>query len=1118
VAATYDDWRERARAHLAAGNALDALSCFRHAARLRPDARGPRAGIAESLWRLGRPLDAIGVWREALQHHPDHLPMWQALADAAAFVGDPALASEAAARVLAADPQHRRARVIEACVRLADPATRDAAADDLWQALAAAPHLARQPHLARMLANALGALPGGACADLRRALATLVTADRSAPQWPLATIAAAAASLPTALLSDAVLRDVPAAETDDLRLLACALVIADDGRDDAVRATLAQRAAQRYGALCVERYGAGTPLLWPRRGAGAAARILVLVDAAFAGADDALWERLVAMLRRAGAGAHWSFAVFGDAARIVERLREALPAAVQATQLPPAPDVESARALAPLDADVLLDLVGLARPVGPLLAARPARRLVSLAGVPQSQAPLVDATVAESADWADALQEAIDTALRVPAAPSPPATLQARLAGAIAAHQRRDLAAARDAYDALLAEQPGHAPTLHLRGALRRDAGDIDGAREDFAAAVGAAPGDARSRAALAQLALDSGDFAQARRVAREGLDADAQQAPLVRVLGHAALGMRDPAAALEAFARAITLDPLDAQTHFNHGAALQTLGRLDAAARAYRRALDLAPDMLDADFNLAVVFGDLGQAEAAIAALEHVIARAPARAQAHRTLLNILARDGGGERWMRAFERFERDCPNALGIVGNALEFHQYRGDFAKVQQYVDRLAGGDFEPADELDLVDSLEELLYLMLFFDMRPATQASLYATYDAAARHVYGEPIERPPSRRAGRLRVGYLSADLRDHVMGRMMLEALAAHDRERFEVYFYSTTAAEDHLTEAYRAAGHAFVQLHQLDDASAVARIAEDDLDLLVDLSTHTRGARPAIMARKPARVAITHVASAGALGLSAVDFKLTDRFADLADSDQHHLETLLPMEGCVYPLRRIALAPDHPFQRAALGIAADAIVIGAFVTPLKLSRRTMALWREILERLPGARLAFSPNAPWLRDTYPAILDAAGIDRARAIMLPQGRSEGENLGRYAIVDLVLDPMPFGNVNGTLEPLNMGVPVVTLAGRTHGERTGYSILANLGETRTVATTGKEYVEIAVRLGSDAAFMRDVRLSLRERFAATVLADPADYARRLEAAYTSALAARGQLPDDGVAR
>ncbi len=139
---------------------------------------------------------------------------------------------------------------------------------------------------------------------------------------------------------------------------------------------------------------------------------------------------------------------------------------------------------------------------------------------------------------------------------------------------------------------------------------------------------------------------------------------------------------------------------------------------------------------------------------------------------------------------------------------------------------------------------------------------------------------------------------------------------------------------------------------------------------------------------------------------------------------------MDGCVYPYRHVAPAATHPFHRRLLGIAEDAIVIGAFVSALKLSRRCLALWRDVLARVPRARLAFSPNHPALRGTYERIAAAAGIAAERLLFLPQGRDDAENQARYGLVDFVLDPMPYGGVNGTLEALDMGVPVVTLIGK----------------------------------------------------------------------------------------
>jgi predicted O-linked N-acetylglucosamine transferase (SPINDLY family) len=108
-------------------------------------------------------------------------------------------------------------------------------------------------------------------------------------------------------------------------------------------------------------------------------------------------------------------------------------------------------------------------------------------------------------------------------------------------------------------------------------------------------------------------------------------------------------------------------------------------------------------------------------------------------------------------------------------------------------------------------------------------------------------------------------------------------------------------------------------------------------------------------------------------------------------------------------------------------------------------------------------------------------------------------------VVDLVLDPMPFGGVNGTLEALDMGVPVVTLCGRRHGERTSYSILMNLGVAETVATSGREYVDLAVRLATDRAFMDGVRASIRQRLGDSPLTDMVQHTRNLEAAYLAAI-------------
>jgi predicted O-linked N-acetylglucosamine transferase (SPINDLY family) len=711
-------------------------------------------------------------------------------------------------------------------------------------------------------------------------------------------------------------------------------------------------------------------------------------------------------------------------------------------------------------------------------------------------------------EWLDALRMLDREVANAASASLTPRELDERFQAAVHAHRQGDLQVAREAYASLLEIQPAHAPTLYLAGAAARDARDRATALARFREAVAAAPEYVDARVALVTALIDDGDTDAAVDLAREGLSREPGAAPLLRALGQAELASGHAEAAIAAFEGALAHDPTDGDAHYNLGVALQGAHRAGEAARAYQRALAFRPDLDAAHFNLGVVFDQQGQADGAIAAFSNVLRRTPSHVQAWKALAETLLAAGRVEAWYANFERFERQCPAHIALAVNALEASAYRGDFARVERYLDGLRHGRFTADRGEDMLDALSQLLYLLHFFDVEPDLIGGYARTHDTLSRKMYGEPMPRPGARRAGRVRIGYLSGDFRNHVMGKMMYEALRRHDRDRFEVFGYATTPGRDAWTSRFEPLFAQLTTLDAMSDRDAAARIAADDLDVLVDLSTHTKGARPGILARKPARVEITHVASAGTLGMSAIDFKLTDRHADLAHDPSLQIEPLLAMEGCVYPYRHVEASTSAPFTRASLAIPAGAPVIASFSTPLKLSQRCLALWRDVFARLPNARLAFSPVHPGLRPAYLQLASLAGVEANRVVFVPQGRDDAENQARYRVVDFVLDPMPYGGVNGTLEALDMAVPVVTLVGRRHAERTSFSILSNLGVTDTIAHSGADYVAIAVRLATDAAFMRDVQRRIREGLARSALTDMDAHARHLEDAYLQALEAR----------
>jgi predicted O-linked N-acetylglucosamine transferase (SPINDLY family) len=892
--------------------------------------------------------------------------------------------------------------------------------------------------------------------------------------------------------AEAAARRFTGAEHEALRTVALAAAVAG--------APEASKLVRAYAELCATTFAAPVPLAWPRRTAPGRLRIVTLLPRQ---ASDGARRAVAALLTPVAAGCELQFATVGP--RVPDVVAMVGLAAAQVAELPPSPGAAVAKALVNRDPDVLVDMTGLAAAAGPFLAQRAAREIWAVAIAPGSHVPpLVDRILTDP-------EQIVAAMASMPAAIAskaqclvPAATLAAWWETAVRAHQRGDGTAAREGYAKVLEAQPDYAPAHYLMGMLARDAGDVAAARRSFDSALAAAPGYLDARLAAARAATELRDFDAAISICTDGLARAPTRVALWRALGLAHLSQQSGEAAAAAFERALALEPGDGDTHYNLGVALQ-MTRLPTATRAYRQALALSPGLHAANFNLGVLHQGESDHAAAIAAYEATLRADPRHGAAYKNLGEVLFAAGRFDAWRENFRRFEANCPRSLALAIQALEVLQWHGDFAGVSRYLDGLNSDVYQADDERALVDCLEELLYLLLFFDVEPDLPYRLARTYDTAARHVYGEPLPRPAVRRQGRLRIGYLSADLRNHVMGKMIWQAVRHHDRSRFDIGFYSLSETADDWTRRFRGVGDRFTTIAGLAERDAAQRLAADDLDILVDLSTHTKGAKPGIFALKPARVQITHVASAGTVGLSAIDFKLTDGHADIPASQAFQIETMLPMAGCVYPYRHVAPAAGHPFRREQLGVPAEAIVIGAFVGALKLSRRCLALWREVLERIPRSYLAFSPVDAAQRGLYRQIAAAAGISAERLVFVAQGRSDEENQARYELVDFVLDPLPFGGVNGTLEALDMGVPVVTLVGTRHGERTSFSILANLGVIATVANSAPEYVEIAVRLATDQGFVADVRTAIRNGIAASTLTDMPRHTRALEAAYEEAL-------------
>jgi predicted O-linked N-acetylglucosamine transferase (SPINDLY family) len=686
---------------------------------------------------------------------------------------------------------------------------------------------------------------------------------------------------------------------------------------------------------------------------------------------------------------------------------------------------------------------------------------------------------------------------------------QAAFRMALSAHQTGNLDAALQAYEALVKEQPGFPPLNYFMAMLLRAKGNQDRSRELLRRAVEAAPTYADAQLALGNLELDAGNHLSARRAFEAVVGVRPERADAWSGLGFARAALGDADGGIDALRRAVTATPTDAPGHFNLAVALQKARRFDEARESYRTALAIKPDAPETLYNYGLLLGELGLQDLAMESWRRALAAEPSFEPAYWQLRHALHASGRIDEWETNFDAFARHCKGSPRHALYAIDVAFHRGDLAAAQSHFRDAVEAVLREPDAALVAELLEELLYVALFFDIDERDMLALYRRYDTVSRALHPQLPLQPPREKGGRIRVGYLSGDFRDHVMGRMALEILSRHDRAAFEVFGFSLSLREDEWTVRIRSQCDHYEVVSGLPERAAAEAIARHRLDLLVDLSTHTKGSRPAILAYKPARVQVTHVASAGAVGLTTVDFRLTDACFDRPENQETLIERLLPMEGCVFPFRRLPRATRPRASRFELGLPQDAFVFGAFVQIQKLSPRLLATWREIFGRLPRARIAFSPLSNAADPAYERLLAANGIDPDRAVFVPQGGSEEKNQGRYLNVDAVLDTFPYSGTNGTIEALCQGVPVVALAGARACERSTLTLLTNAGLPELVTTTTEAYVELAVRLATDTAFMKNIRAAIDERLPGSVLADTDSHVRHLEDAYRRALALSG---------
>ena len=507
---------------------------------------------------------------------------------------------------------------------------------------------------------------------------------------------------------------------------------------------------------------------------------------------------------------------------------------------------------------------------------------------------------------------------------------------------------------------------------------------------------------------------------------------------------------------------PEDADAHNNLGLALKNLGQMDEAVASYRRALALRPDFAEVHNNLGNVYFDLMQPDEAASSYRQALEFQPDFAKAHNNLGNALKQLGQLDEAAKSYR-------SALAS----------RPDFAEAHSNLLFCLGhGETVNAAEL-------------LFEHRRFAEQ------FETPLRNQWQKHGNaRDPERR---LRVGFVSADLRDHAVAHFVAPVLAKlADSPQLSLHAYYNHTIEDSISLELKGHFEHWHKVAGLQDDVLAQRIIEDGIDILVDLSGHTAHNRLLSFARKPAPVQISWIGYPNTTGLQAMDYVLSDRFNSPPGlHEPYYVEKFarLPSSGCFVPQSRVPEVTELP------ALNRGHVTFGSFNRPEKLGDQVIATWARVLQAVPGAVMLLgnvSDESLALRLTQR--FNERGIAAERFVFRPRV-SLYEYLEMHREVDLVLDTWPYTGGTTTNYALCMGVPVVTLIGPMRSHCQSAAVLGRSGLADWVARDVDEFVRIAVRWGHALPELAQLRAGLRERWQSAPLQQPATVARGMELAF-----------------
>ncbi len=685
-------------------------------------------------------------------------------------------------------------------------------------------------------------------------------------------------------------------------------------------------------------------------------------------------------------------------------------------------------------------------------------------------------------------------------------SIEVAIQHALGLHRQGRLEDARAIYQTILRAAPQHADAMHLLGATLLQQGQAEAALEYVDRAMQINPRQSFYHNTKAQVLRTLGKHEEALADLQTALDLMPQNAEAHYNLGEALLRHGQLAKAEPEMRRALTIRPVFAQAAAGLSQVLRAQGDQGGALPYAQLAQSLEPQRMDFALNLASLFLELGHFDLAEQRFKEITEQDGQQVMAWTNLAICQTQTNRRTDAIKSYRKAWQIAPQSVGILDGLYEAMRQACDWQGLQE-----------------VEDAFVQQVRAHLHVGVAPAARGFtvLYAPLTAQEQLQTCKGICQPLQlqfpqaqwqqsqlawpQEGRRLRVGYISADIKEHPTAHLIRDLFAEHDRERLEIFLYST-AMEDHsaFRQHIRGSVEHFVECFRLPDKDIAERIAADGVDVLVDLMGHTRDNRLGVLARKPAPIQMCYLGYPGSSGAQFIDYYIGDAVTIPEEAEVGEFSekvVRLPHYYVANSHGRIPLG-ETPARRT-LGLPEEGVVFCCMNNSYKIDPFIFDIWCRVLRETPDSVLWLLQMAPEMQNNLRREAKARGVDGQRLVFAARVPRDA-HLTRMQSADLFLDTRFYNAHTTALDALAAGVPVLTVHGDRFAGRVAESALRSLGFTESIASDWEGYTDMALEVGRNADLRQRWKQQVRALKANAALFDTSVTVRALETAYLEA--------------